>query len=139
MASLAWLGRREVLSIHPGKTNHDYEIELNRRTREFPAARGLFAGNVAAFERAWYGLYAVSAEESCELSPAHRRIEIDTDTPGRSRTMKGARTLAVALLLAAGFTWGILALLKTQFVAGDFYPGILQPSQRSQGRQVTVR
>jgi hypothetical protein len=64
LASLAWLGRREVLSIHPGKTNHDYEMELNRRTREFPAARSLFAGNVAAFERAWYGLYAVSAEDT---------------------------------------------------------------------------
>jgi hypothetical protein len=64
LGSLAWLGRRDVLSIHPGKTNHDYETELNRRTRAFPAARGLFAGNVAAFERAWYGLYAVSAEEA---------------------------------------------------------------------------
>jgi hypothetical protein len=67
LASLAWLGRREVLSIHPGKTDHDYQNELNRRTREFPAARGLFAGNVDAFERAWYGLYAVSAEETARF------------------------------------------------------------------------
>ena len=36
--------------------------------------------------------------------------------------MRGARSLAVALLLGAGFTWGILRLLGTQFVAGDFYP-----------------
>ncbi len=36
--------------------------------------------------------------------------------------MRGARLLAVALLLGAGFTWGILQLLKTQFSAGDFYP-----------------
>jgi hypothetical protein len=64
LASLAWLGRRDVLSIHPGKTNHDYENELSRRTRAVPAARVLFAGNVAAFERAWYGLYEVSAEEA---------------------------------------------------------------------------
>ena len=67
LGSLAWLGRRDVLSIHPGKTNHEYEKELNRRTREFPAARGLFAGNVAAFERAWYGLYSVSAEEAAKF------------------------------------------------------------------------
>jgi hypothetical protein len=32
------------------------------------------------------------------------------------------RALAVALLLGAGFTWGILQLLRPQFVAGDFYP-----------------
>jgi hypothetical protein len=36
--------------------------------------------------------------------------------------MRGVRSLAVALLLGAGFTWGILQLLKTQFAAGDFYP-----------------
>jgi len=36
--------------------------------------------------------------------------------------MRGARSVAVVLLLAAGFTWGILRLLHTQFVAGDFYP-----------------
>jgi hypothetical protein len=67
LGSLAWLGRREVLSIHPGKTNRDYQNELNRRARAFPAARGLFAGNVTAFERAWYGLYAVSAEEAARF------------------------------------------------------------------------
>ncbi|HEV3332347.1 MAG TPA: hypothetical protein VG096_15260 [Bryobacteraceae bacterium] len=36
--------------------------------------------------------------------------------------MKGARTLAVALVLAAGFTWGILQLFRSQFAAGNFYP-----------------
>jgi len=72
LASLAWLGRREVLSIQPGKTNHDYENELSRRTRAFPAARGLFAGNVSAFERAWYGLHAVSAEDTANF---RRRAE----------------------------------------------------------------
>jgi hypothetical protein len=36
--------------------------------------------------------------------------------------VKGARSLAVAVVLGAGFTWGILQLLRTQFVAGDFYP-----------------
>jgi uncharacterized protein DUF4129 len=67
LASLAWLGRRDVLSIHPGKTNHQYETELARRTRSFPAARSLFAGNIVAFERAWYGLHTVSIEEVVEF------------------------------------------------------------------------
>jgi len=67
LGSLAWLGRREMLSIHPGKTNRDYQIELNRRARGFPAARGLFAGNINAFERAWYGQHAVSAEETTQF------------------------------------------------------------------------
>ena len=72
LACLAWLGRREVLTIHAGKTNHEYENELNRRTRGFPAARPLFAGNVAAFERAWYGVHLVSSEETTEF---RRRTE----------------------------------------------------------------
>ena len=64
LGSLAWLGRRGVLSINAGKTNHEYELELNRRTRAMPSAQNLFAGNVAAFERAWYGLHEASAEEA---------------------------------------------------------------------------
>ena len=64
LACLAWLGRREFLSIHAGKTNHEYEKELNRRVRELPEARALFAGNVARFERAWYGAHTVSAEDA---------------------------------------------------------------------------
>jgi hypothetical protein len=72
LACLAWLGRREMLTIHAGKTNHEYETELNRRTRGFPAARPLFAGNVAAFERAWYGVHLVSSEETMDF---RRRTE----------------------------------------------------------------
>jgi hypothetical protein len=61
LANLAWLGRQEFLTIHPGKTNHEYAVELRRRTRAFPDARALFAQNIAAFERAWYGGHPVSA------------------------------------------------------------------------------
>jgi hypothetical protein len=67
LASLAWLGRQEFLTIHPGKTNHEYEIELRRRTHTVPDARMLFAANVAAFERAWYGLHEVSAVDAAEF------------------------------------------------------------------------
>jgi len=36
--------------------------------------------------------------------------------------MTAARAVVVALLLAAGFTWGVLYILGTQFSAGDLYP-----------------
>lgn len=63
LANLAWLGRREFLAIDAGKTNREYELELRRRARAFPDARSVFAQNVAAFERAWYGLHEVSPED----------------------------------------------------------------------------
>jgi hypothetical protein len=67
LANLAWLGRREFLTIHPGKTNHEYEIELRRKARSFAEARRLFSVNVAAFERAWYGLHEVTADDAAEF------------------------------------------------------------------------
>jgi hypothetical protein len=63
LANLAWLGRREWIAIHSGKTNREYELEVRRRAREFPHARELFALNVAAFECAWYGRHSVAAED----------------------------------------------------------------------------
>ena len=67
LAGLAWLGHRQFLSIHPAKTNYDYQNELNRRARELPAARTLFASNVACFERTWYGRYTVSPEDAVKF------------------------------------------------------------------------
>ena len=63
LANLAWLGRREFVTIHPGKTNREYELELRRKARGMADARSLFAGNVAAFERAWYGLHEVGTQD----------------------------------------------------------------------------
>jgi len=67
LANLAWLGRREFLSIDPGKTNREFEIELRRRARQSPEARELFSANVRAFERAWYGLHDVREGEPQEF------------------------------------------------------------------------
>jgi len=72
LANLAFLGRTNFLTIHPGKTNREYELELRRRARAFAEARELFAVNIAAFERAWYGQHDVSAEDAAEFQ---RRIE----------------------------------------------------------------
>ena len=72
LANLAWLGRSQYLTIHPGKTNREYEMELRRRARGFAEARQLFAVNIAAFERAWYGQHDVSADDAAGF---RQRIE----------------------------------------------------------------
>ncbi len=63
LANLAWMGRREWIAIHPGKTNREYEAELRRRARGISGARDLFSANVRAFERVWYGSHEATVEE----------------------------------------------------------------------------
>src|SRR5207244_12646346 len=67
LAHLAWLGRHELIAIHPGKTNREYEKELRRRARGVTGAPQLFAVNMAAFERTWYGMHQVSAADAAEF------------------------------------------------------------------------
>lgn len=75
LANLAWLGRTEFIAIHSGKTNREYELELRRRARAFPEARALFAANVAAFERAWYGIHEVAAGDTDEFRNRMERMK----------------------------------------------------------------
>jgi hypothetical protein len=72
LANLAWLGQRGFVSIHSGKTNREYELELQRKGRQFAEARGLFDANIAAFEAAWYGMHEVSGEGVAEFQ---KRLE----------------------------------------------------------------
>jgi LPXTG-motif cell wall-anchored protein len=72
LASLAYLGRSQFLTIDSGKTNREYELELRRRARGFDEARRHFSANVLAFERAWYGQHDVSFDAATEFQ---RRIE----------------------------------------------------------------
>ena len=81
LANLAWLGRREFIGIDAGKTNREYELELRRKSRAFPEARGLFAGNVAAFERAWYGLHDVGLEDIGEFRARIHRMKAVLPAP----------------------------------------------------------
>jgi hypothetical protein len=64
LANLAWLGRSELIAIHPGKTNREYELEVRRKARVFPEACALFASNITSFERAWYGMHDVGAGDT---------------------------------------------------------------------------
>jgi hypothetical protein len=77
LANLAWLGRSEWIAIHAGKTNREYEGDLRRRAREFAEARGLFSQNIASFERAWYGLHEVAADD----------VEMFRERNGRMKTL----------------------------------------------------
>lgn len=72
LANLAWLGRRQFLTIDAGKTNREFELELRRKARHQPQVRDLFSANVHAFERAWYGLHDVAEEDAREF---RRRAE----------------------------------------------------------------
>jgi hypothetical protein len=75
LANLAWLGRREWIAIHAGKTNREYERDLRRRARELTEPRGLFSQNLAAFERAWYGLHEVTAEDVAMFRERNGRMK----------------------------------------------------------------
>jgi hypothetical protein len=75
LANLAWLARHEWIAANPGKTNREYEADLRRRARAFPEARGLFAENLFAFEHAWYGLHAVTAEEAESFRARNDRMK----------------------------------------------------------------
>jgi hypothetical protein len=74
LASLAHLASREIVSIARFKSNHDYENEVNRRARGSPELRAAFAANVSSFDRAWYGLYDVTAEALAQFRSNFDRI-----------------------------------------------------------------
>jgi hypothetical protein len=81
LANLAWLGRTQYLTIHAGKTNREYELELRRKARAFPEARNLFAANIVAFERAWYGLHAVAQQDIDEFRDRLERMKTTLAPP----------------------------------------------------------
>ena len=74
LANLAWLGAAGFLTIHAGRTKSEYESELRRKTRAVSEARDLFAANVAAFERVWYGLRDVTQQDADEFRSRLERM-----------------------------------------------------------------
>ncbi len=75
LANLAWLGQEKFLAIDVGKTNREFEMELRRKARQWPEARELFSANVRAFERVWYGLHDVDAEDAWEFRTRSEEIK----------------------------------------------------------------
>ena len=98
LANLAWLGRHEFLTIDPGRTDREFEVELRRTARHAPEAQKLFSANVRAFERVWYGLHEVLQEEAAGIPPAGGRDEDPFERRGR-RMSRAWRSWALALLV----------------------------------------
>jgi hypothetical protein len=82
LANLAWLARQEFLSIDPGKTNREFEVELRRKARQSPEARALFSANVQAFERVWYGLHEVVEEDAREFRERAEEMQLRLSSGG---------------------------------------------------------
>jgi hypothetical protein len=59
LATLAHLAQRNLITLARHKSNYDYNRELGRRAHALPAVTEIFGENVAAFDRAWYGLHPV--------------------------------------------------------------------------------
>lgn len=62
LASLAHLATRGLITLAKFKSNLDYRRELERRGHALPELVPIFSGNVAVFDRVWYGLHPVNRE-----------------------------------------------------------------------------
>lgn len=62
LASLAHLAGRGLVTIARGKSNREYERELERRGRAIPRLPDYFGENVGIFERIWYGMHEVNTD-----------------------------------------------------------------------------
>ncbi|MDE3099198.1 MAG: DUF4129 domain-containing protein [Verrucomicrobiota bacterium] len=62
LASLAHLAARNLIRIARFKSNRDYEHELRRRGHSLPELLPVFADNISAFERIWYGMHEVNSD-----------------------------------------------------------------------------
>lgn len=74
LANLSWLGRRDLLTIAPFKSNRDYRRELRRRAPSEPLQQA-FSDNILAFERTWYGIHAADAEQVNEFEQTFQRMK----------------------------------------------------------------
>jgi hypothetical protein len=74
LANLSWLGRRNLLTIAPFKSNRDYRRELRRRAPS-ESLQEAFSDNVRAFERTWYGIHAADAEQVNEFERTFQRMK----------------------------------------------------------------
>jgi hypothetical protein len=74
LAVLAVLADHGQLVIARHKTNRDYFAELSRRQRSAPELLTLFDNCRQAYDRVWYGMHAVSAEQVAQFKSRQERI-----------------------------------------------------------------
>ncbi|GAB6908287.1 conserved membrane hypothetical protein [Desulfosarcina cetonica] len=74
LAVLAVLADHGQLIIARHKTNRDYFAELTRRQRNAPELLALFDRCRQTYDRVWYGMHAVSAEQVARFKSCQERI-----------------------------------------------------------------
>lgn len=74
LSSLAHLAERQLITLARFKSNLDYQRELQRRAHVVAEVPGLFAWNVAAFERSWYGPHEATPELLREFTANTERL-----------------------------------------------------------------
>ncbi|GAB4341293.1 MAG: hypothetical protein Kow0099_17850 [Candidatus Abyssubacteria bacterium] len=62
MASLAYLGERNLVHIARFKSNRDYKQELERRAHAQPQVLEAFSHSASMYEAVWYGLHEATRE-----------------------------------------------------------------------------
>jgi len=60
LATLAFLARKDMITLAPHKSDREYEREVRLHAHVHPLLPSLFAENRIIFERAWYGLHEVT-------------------------------------------------------------------------------
>lgn len=75
LSSLAHLAERNLISLARFKSNHEYELELDRRAHSFATLRRLFGENVNAFDRVWYGTHEATGELVTQFATNVERIK----------------------------------------------------------------
>lgn len=62
LASLAHLAGRNLITLARAKSNHEYELELRRRSHALAELLPPFTENLRDFERVWYGTHPAGNE-----------------------------------------------------------------------------
>jgi hypothetical protein len=74
LATLAHLGQRELIRLARHKSNHEYDLELQRRARGNAGILDAFDHSLFAFERVWYGEHTATAKTLDDISHSMERI-----------------------------------------------------------------
>lgn len=80
LATLSHLGDRGLVTVARWKSNRDYQIELGLRVRGRALPIDAFTGNVAFFERVWYGRHAVTGTDVENFRRNHERLTDPDET-----------------------------------------------------------
>ncbi len=79
LASLAYLGRQNLIVIQLFKSNRDYLREVQRRQHAFPEMQNPFLQNIRLFEQSWYGEYDVTPEILESFTQNQERIKTSVE------------------------------------------------------------